>query len=71
MGVMECDRKGCQNILCDRYNSTYGYICDECFEELENKPLPVDILQFMDTEKGELANTQHIKGWLNSIFPLS
>lgn len=34
MGVLHCNRKGCNNILCDRYSHKYGYICDECFEEL-------------------------------------
>lgn len=34
MSVMQCDREGCESIMCDRYSSQYGYICDECFKEL-------------------------------------
>lgn len=34
MGVLSCDRYGCENIMCDRYSNEYGYICNECFEEL-------------------------------------
>lgn len=49
MGVMECDRKGCENIMCDRYSSTYGYLCHDCFEEMEQRR--VDIATFMATPK--------------------
>lgn len=35
MGVMECNRKGCSNILCRRcILDSSAYICDECFAEL-------------------------------------
>jgi len=34
MGIMSCDRNGCGAIMCDRYSSTYGYICHTCFREL-------------------------------------
>ncbi len=34
MSYMQCDREGCENIMCDRYSSQYGYICDKCFKEL-------------------------------------
>ncbi len=34
MGVMTCGRDSCDGIMCERYSSTYGYICKECFEEL-------------------------------------
>lgn len=34
MGVMRCNRKGCDRIMCDRYSSEHGYICNDCFEEL-------------------------------------
>lgn len=32
---MECNRNGCNYILCRRYSDKYGYICEECFDELE------------------------------------
>ena len=31
---MECNRKNCDNIMCAKGSSEYGYICDECFAEL-------------------------------------
>jgi hypothetical protein len=46
MSVLECDRTGCPNIMCDRLNDVYGYICDSCYEELvaSNR---TDIASFM------------------------
>lgn len=50
MGVMPCYRKDCDAILCDRYSTEFGYICNECFEELVNCDL--DAETFMNTSKG-------------------
>ena len=52
MSVLECDRNGCKNIMCDRVSHNYGYICDECFEELK-MTLPVSIDAFMESPKEE------------------
>jgi len=49
MSVMQCGRKGCECILCDRYSSIYGYICNDCFEELKESMIQPSI--FMNTEK--------------------
>ena len=46
---MECNRRGCDKIMCDRYSSTFGYICDECFEQLQLCGMPIDM--FMSTDK--------------------
>lgn len=46
MGVLACNRKGCRNIMCDRYSSRYGYICNECFAELVAKRT-LDVESFM------------------------
>ena len=51
MGVMRCDRGDCENILCDRYSYEYGYICDECFEELKAHTPIVSIKEFMSSPK--------------------
>ena len=53
MGVMACSRNACESILCDRYSSELGYICHECFDELEKtKPRSLDDMRrFMSTEK--------------------
>lgn len=51
MGVMACSRSSCTNIMCTRYNPQYGYICDECFDELVNSGPQSDITEFMNTPK--------------------
>jgi hypothetical protein len=68
MGVMPCYRNGCTNIMCNRYNKNYGYICDECFKELEQMDIIINsknIKKFMESEKdyGEGKT-------LDEIFPL-
>jgi hypothetical protein len=35
MGVMPCSKEGCTTILCDRYSTEFGYICNDCYEELK------------------------------------
>jgi hypothetical protein len=47
MGVMSCRRNGCDNIMCNRYSYEYGYICNDCFEELLQSRLSIS--EFMDT----------------------
>jgi len=54
MGVMECNRKDCDNIMCNRYSQRFGYICDECFEELKCSHMP--IAMFMSVAKNDLPN---------------
>jgi hypothetical protein len=51
MSVLACDRKGCENIMCDRYSPVYGYICSECFEELVSSGPETNIPRFMQTVK--------------------
>ena len=60
MGVMECSRKDCPNIMCDT-DTSEGYICRECqteFEELvgsediPRKEMNDKFKAFMNTEKG-------------------
>ena len=46
--VMSCDRKGCKNIMCNRSSHTYGYICDECFEQLKSFNIPIEVLMKLD-----------------------
>lgn len=55
MSVKQCDREGCQNIMCDRMllNNRY-YICEECFQELKeyiNSRLHETVKVFMNTDK--------------------
>ena len=53
MGVMSCSRRDCEHIMCDRYSTKYGYICDECFEELVRLGIHANIQEFMNTTVGE------------------
>lgn len=33
---MRCSKKDCENILCDTYVKSIGYICDECISEFKS-----------------------------------
>lgn len=53
MGVKECNRKGCEHIMCDEYSEVTGYICYECKQELEgSNPTSIrEVELFMETDK--------------------
>lgn len=34
MGVMQCNRNGCNTVLCNLLSDTHGYICTNCYNEL-------------------------------------
>ena len=71
MGVLQCYRRGCQNIMCDRYSSTYGYICNECFDELMILGVDTNVEDFMNTHKQtvrkQINDTYNL---YNTLFPL-
>lgn len=50
MGVLSCDRRGCENIMCDRYSYKHGYLCHECFDELVAKGPNVEVEEFMGSK---------------------
>jgi hypothetical protein len=64
MGVMQCDRKGCNNILCYRYSKKYGYICNDCFQELSTNI--ISITEFMNKEKDPYSDSRE-KAWINML----
>jgi hypothetical protein len=35
MGVLACDRKGCNNIMCDYCVNNRWYICTDCIEDFK------------------------------------
>lgn len=59
MGVMQCHRKGCEEIMCSTYVSSVGYICSDCqyeFSVLFPKKYSEDeligkLLKFMNKER--------------------
>jgi hypothetical protein len=53
MSVLSCSRVYCNNIMCDRYSYKYGYLCNECFDELVALGEYVDLNKFMQTEPAQ------------------
>jgi len=70
MSVLLCDRNGCENILCDRYSYTYGYICNECFEELVRLGIDCNIHEFMKSSKGDTSvnDDEAIRNYFDNEF---
>lgn len=71
MGVMECSRRGCANIMCERYSRTFGYICNECFNALVERGF-VSVSEFMETPKSdkELPDIrEQVRQHYEKIFP--
>ena len=68
MGVLACDRRGCENVMCDRHSHTYGYICNECFEELVDEGIAMDIERFMNTEKDEDYPVRSSEDFYEEVF---
>jgi hypothetical protein len=64
MGVLNCYRTNCDEIMCQTYVDDVGYICRECQNEFEDYMSRLDVgdlneytikdnlKTFMDTEKG-------------------
>lgn len=50
MGVMECNRKGCDSIMCCHHSSKFGYICYSCLRELKEKQLSNPLMTYEDIE---------------------
>ena len=73
MGVMSCSRRGCENIMCDRYSYEYGYICNECYAELVERGVGIDVEEFMDTTKEDSykTSTDIAEKIYDALFPLT
>lgn len=67
MGVKACDRQDCDNVMCDRYNNLFGYLCNECFGEMKDKKISGcdEIEEFMNSRKNEETYDN-----LDDVFPL-
>lgn len=63
MGVLECDRRGCQNVMCDHFSHRYGYLCDECLDELRRRGPATDIEQFMGTAADRRWSDDQMSLW--------
>lgn len=58
MGLMRCVRLNCESIGCCRYSKEYGYICDDCFDELVSSNKPIQI--FLDEPKPNIELREKI-----------
>ena len=47
MSILACDRQGCENIMCDYYSHTHGYLCYSCLNELKALNGAMTIRQFI------------------------
>lgn len=61
MGVLTCNKKGCDNIMCNTYMFDVGYICGECIEEftkyvqfykMSKDKFKIGLQCFVDIRKG-------------------
>lgn len=70
MSVISCDRAGCNNIMCDRGNYQYD-ICWECFAELVELGIDVNIDDFMSTSRKHTNKEEKIDPYQywDNIFP--
>jgi hypothetical protein len=73
MGVNECDRRGCENIMCSHLSRRHGYLCSDCLTELYHTELRFSspsqtIKLFMLTERGECERMQIPSEFVDSEF---
>ena len=84
MGVMSCNRPCCEQIMCDTYVDTVGYVCYECQSEFKDylilvhntSDLPEGQIRrtletFMETEKGnfDLGDDTNVDDFFASYTP--
>ena len=70
MSVMECDRIGCDNVMCDRMSHEYGYICNDCFTELISTGLCTNIEAFMNSSRSSCneVGAEFVYSRYNAVF---
>lgn len=67
MSVLTCDRRCCDNIMCNRYSHQFGYLCNECFEKLVDRGCGTNVINFMQEGHGSDATATYF----DSIFKKS
>lgn len=68
MGILACDRNGCDNIMCSRYSNYFGYICYDCFQELRDTKNVLTIGDFMQSEKKPHLEESSWEDYINKEF---
>lgn len=54
--------------MCDRYNSTHGYICSQCFDRLVKLGVKTDLEQFFNTEPPAYNDEEASEAYFNILF---
>lgn len=68
MGVLACDRKGCENIMCDNVSHERNeYLCGECKQELKVGGF-TDIDDFMGKEKPSYGDNFAWEEYVDKVF---
>lgn len=68
MGVLQCNVTNCENIMCDRYNEKYGYICNTCFNRLVSSGVFTNMDEFMNTTPPEKNYEINSFDYFNHMF---
>jgi hypothetical protein len=73
MGVLSCDRQGCNSIMCDRYSYSFGYICANCYTAAVKLRITDEgrLSDFMDD--GDMLtpdDEEAARKFLDDLFPL-
>ena len=67
MGVLACNRVGCENIMCDNVSHEYGYLCGSCKQELIARG-ECRIEDFMYSEKKSVGESSDWEDHVNEVF---
>lgn len=70
MSVKDCNRLGCKTIMCKRISRKFGYLCDDCFNELVTLGFTANVSKFMETEK-QFENREIAFVVQNKEFPIT
>jgi len=54
--------------MCKRYSSEYGYICNDCFQELVNLGPQMNVASFMDSKKKPEIDVEAAEFVFSRIF---
>ena len=68
MGVMSCSRNECENVMCTRYSTEHGYICNECFDELCAKGDIFNVANFMKSVKPTRETRKASRAYYETLF---
>lgn len=81
MGAMECNRTGCESVMCDTYVKDVGYICTGCQTEFQRMielkggdtkftrhEIKMELEAFIHTDKAKSAEDFHEKVTVRSFF---